>query len=669
MIVKNEAAVIERCLRSVRPFVDCWSIVDTGSTDGTQQLITAALRELPGRLHERPWRDFGHNRSEALALARPWADYCLVIDADETFEVPPNFTLPSLSADGYYTQHRGSASTVSFDRLQLLKSDAAWRYEGVLHEVAVCDGAYRTASLPGPLCVGHFDGARNQIDAKEKYARDAAVLEQALEREPANARYRYYLARSYRDAGQPEKALENFAKRADMGGWEEEVWHSLHSMGVLSAELGKYHAAVAAQLRAHQLRPQRAEALCALARLHRTREEHHLAYLFARQAARIARPNDRLFVDDSVYEWRALDELSIAAYWVGEYEESLQTAQALLKNEATPADQRGRIEQNLRFAEKKLARRSESAAPRSLVERDRRAPAAAPSPASKRLTLLDLVPLEGPLRIVDVGSSPIDGPPPYQPLVDVVPTQLIGFEPNPSARAALQARLKPNETVLPDALGDGASHTLHFCRAPGMNSLLEPNPAVLEKLHLFGGFGSSDLATVLRTEQVMTKRLDDLHDVGRIDFLKLDVQGFEKTILEHGRERLKTCLVVHTEAAFVPLYRNQPCLGELDTVLRELGFVVHTVFALKRWGVAPLLLNGNPRQAINQLLDGDFVYVRNFFELAAWSNAEIARFAHILHSAYGSFDVVYYLLRELMRRQAVAPDAPHRYLELTGLAQ
>jgi tetratricopeptide (TPR) repeat protein len=370
MIVKNEAAVIARCLRSVRPFIDCWSIVDTGSTDGTQLLIASHLGDLPGELHERPWKDFGHNRSEALTLARPWADYCLVIDADETFEVPPSFALPALSADGYYTQHRGSASTVTFDRLQLLKSDAGWRYEGVLHEVAVCEGAYRTASLGGPLCVGHFDGARNQVEVKEKYARDAAVLEQALEREPGNARYVYYLARSYRDAGQPDKALENFAKRADMGGWDEEVWHSLHMMGVLSADLGKYHAAVASQLRAHQLRPQRAEALCALARLHRMREEHHLAYLFARQAARILRPNDRLFVDDSVYRWRALDELSIAAYWVGEYEESRRASQALLQSDGAPADQRPRIEQNLRFAEQKLAARErEAISPRGVSDR------------------------------------------------------------------------------------------------------------------------------------------------------------------------------------------------------------------------------------------------------------------------------------------------------------
>jgi FkbM family methyltransferase len=661
MIVKDETAVIERCLRSVRPFIDCWSIVDTGSTDGTQRLIATTLASLPGELHERPWKDFGHNRTEALTLARAFADYSLVIDADETFDVPEGFAFPELTADGYYTRHRGSNSVVTFDLLQLLKADARWRYEGVLHEVAVCDGPHRTALLTGPVCMGHFDGARNQVDSKQKYARDAALLERALEQEPDNARYRYYLARSYRDAEMPEQALENFAKRADMGGWDEEVWHSLHLMGVVSADLNKYHAAVASQLRAHQLRPQRAEALCALAQLHRTREEHHLSYLFARQAARIPRPDDRLFVDDSVYRWRALDELSIAAYWVGEYEESQKATRELLQRDAFPAGERPRIEKNLRFAEQKLGRSDASKPSPAMPSGGLASPPPTP-PKIESATLLQLVPLDRPIRIVDVGSSPVDGPPPYQPIVDQVPTELIGFEPNPDARAELRARLKPNETLLADALGDGGSHTLHFCNAPGMNSLLEPDLTVLEKFHLFADFG-----TVIRTETVSTKRLDDLQGVRPIDFLKLDVQGFEKAILEHGRESVRGCLVVHTEAAFVPMYRNQPCLGEIDTLLRELGFIAHTIFSLKRWGVMPLLVDGDPRKGHNQILDGDIVYVRNFFDLAGWESGDIARLAHILHFAYGSFDVVYYLLRELTRRRFVPTETQHRYLELVGL--
>ena len=69
MIVKNEAHVIERCLASARPLIDAWCIVDTGSSDGTQGTIRALMAGIPGTLHERPWKNFGHNRTEALQLA------------------------------------------------------------------------------------------------------------------------------------------------------------------------------------------------------------------------------------------------------------------------------------------------------------------------------------------------------------------------------------------------------------------------------------------------------------------------------------------------------------------------------------------------------------------------------------------------------------------------
>ncbi|MBV9108132.1 MAG: glycosyl transferase family 2, partial [Gemmatimonadetes bacterium] len=62
MIVRNEAHVIRRALESARPLVDAWVICDTGSTDGTPEVIAEVMAGIPGELHHVPWVDFGHNR-------------------------------------------------------------------------------------------------------------------------------------------------------------------------------------------------------------------------------------------------------------------------------------------------------------------------------------------------------------------------------------------------------------------------------------------------------------------------------------------------------------------------------------------------------------------------------------------------------------------------------
>ncbi len=132
MIVKNERHVLRRCLEAVRGLVDTWVVVDTGSTDGTQQLVRECMASLPGALYERPWKNFGHNRTEALNLARGGADYILMVDADEYIAPEPGFRWPRLEADAYHLLARNGA--VDWYRTQLVRAALPWRYEGVLHE-------------------------------------------------------------------------------------------------------------------------------------------------------------------------------------------------------------------------------------------------------------------------------------------------------------------------------------------------------------------------------------------------------------------------------------------------------------------------------------------------------------------------------------------------------
>ncbi|MGW7456976.1 glycosyltransferase [Streptomyces sp. NPDC054797] len=354
MIVKNEAPVIRRCLESVRPLIDTWVIVDTGSTDGTQEIIREFFSDLPGVLHERPWKGFDGSRNEAIELARPTADYLLFLDADDMMEVQPGFHMPELTLDAYRVavHHR----PVIHWRPALVSTRLPWKYVGVLHEYLDCEDRFSQGVLEGAHILVVGGGSRiGEGGVREKYLRDAEILRQGLIKEPDNARYAFYLAQSWRDAGEPEKSLTAYDLRAGMGGFAEEAFCARLYAARLAACLKRPSAEVMDRyLRAHESRPSRAEALGDLARLCRNEGRWPLAYMFARQAVRIPRPDDILFVEFDWYEWRALDELAVAAYWVGAYQECLDCCERLLQSDALPETQRERVAENLAFARAKL---------------------------------------------------------------------------------------------------------------------------------------------------------------------------------------------------------------------------------------------------------------------------------------------------------------------------
>lgn len=351
MIVKDEAPVIHRCLRSVKPFIDAWVIVDTGSSDATPDLIREELDGIPGELHERPWIDFAANRTEALHLAGRRCDYIYVIDADEELQLPQGWRRPALDAEAYSVRYR--FQNLAYDRISLVKADLPWRYEGVLHEYLECGRPVAATLLDGPVVICRPEGARSRDP--EKFLKDARALEEALRKDPENSRYRFYLAQSYRDADDPVKALENYTARAAQGGWEEEVYVARLNIARLKERL---QASPADVTRAYQEafvgRPARAEALVDLARYHRLRGEHPLAYLYACAATELQPCADVLFVETDAMAWRAMDERAIASYWVGRYAESLELCERLLSEGRLPEGERVRVETNRQYARKAL---------------------------------------------------------------------------------------------------------------------------------------------------------------------------------------------------------------------------------------------------------------------------------------------------------------------------
>jgi hypothetical protein len=368
MIVKDEARVIERCLASVKPFIDRWVIVDTGSTDGTQDLIRHCMAGIPGELHERPWRDFGHNRSEALQLARRGADetdYLLFMDADNLFHAPPGWHWPVLQASAYYLQLDGNGTR--YRQCLLVSAALPWRWVGVLHEYLATDAHHQLETLEGPWIERRHEGARGRDPLT--FHKDAILLQEALGHEPGNTRYAFYLAQSWRDAGEPEKARQAYMARAGMGGWDEEVWYSFYQAAVLAERLQRPAPDVqGAYLAAYQHRPARIEPLVALARWHGRRQEWAQAQLYARAAMGLPVPDDLLFLDAGMYRWGAIDESAIAAYWVGQPVESFRLCMHLLDCDLLPESERPRVEANRDFAAPAIAART-AQYPQAIIQR------------------------------------------------------------------------------------------------------------------------------------------------------------------------------------------------------------------------------------------------------------------------------------------------------------
>jgi FkbM family methyltransferase len=262
-------------------------------------------------------------------------------------------------------------------------------------------------------------------------------------------------------------------------------------------------------------------------------------------------------------------------------------------------------------------------------------------------------------HVVDIGANPIDGAPPYKPLLDAQLCRVTGFEPQASALAELDRKKGANETYLPYAVGDGKKHTLNLCAYPGWTSTFVPSAAALEVFSFF-----KRNARVVDRIPIATRRLDDLDDVADIDLLKIDIQGGELAVFAHGREKLKNAVAIQTELQFVNLYDGQPSFGDVDQELRAQGFVPHAFASLKKWPIAPLELGGDPTRPLNQLLEADLVYVRDFVHAERMSSDQLKHLGLIAHCCYGSFDLAGRCIAVLEQRGALPAGALQQYIEL-----
>ncbi len=216
LIVRDEQDNLPRCLSSLQGVADEIVVVDTGSTDDTVRIAES----YGAKVGHFTWcDDFAAARNASLDLAT--GDWILWIDADEQVApeggretlhaglVRPHFGGHCLLVSNILDGDRG-ANVYLFKPVRLFRRLPEVRFRHRIHEQvleALGELGLSVAVLPGPG-LNHYGYSPEQVQAKDKQARNLRMLRREVEDEPQNAFQWYNLAAAYAMAGMSEQAVE-----------------------------------------------------------------------------------------------------------------------------------------------------------------------------------------------------------------------------------------------------------------------------------------------------------------------------------------------------------------------------------------------------------------------------------------------------------------------------
>lgn len=374
---KNEEHCIRETLESVYKYIDYWIVCDTGSTDRTCEIVSQFFQEknIPGELFVDEWIGFDKNKTKMFDRCYNKTDYILHLDADDLLEGDFTFTKEDAGKINYYCLCKRGASSAFTYKVQFMYNNRYhWKFCGVAHTIIRCmdpHGLTEGDLSDRPFFLNSRDTGNRSTDP-EKYYKDALKLQaqffETLLDDPdgLNARSIFYTARSYKDAGKPIEAAQWFSlyiKFSDSVNnkhktWIEETYESYLSLGKLTSQL-KYpvERVVSYYIRAMEIFADRAEAYLELGRYYNMQKKFQEAYVLLKRAKNIqycvAKEKYRLFVCRNAYDKYLNDELSVACYWLGKYDEAREYIMEII-DDPDFAGQRERINMNLKYTCDKL---------------------------------------------------------------------------------------------------------------------------------------------------------------------------------------------------------------------------------------------------------------------------------------------------------------------------
>jgi len=360
MIVKNESKIITRLLDSVLPMVDYYCICDTGSTDDTVDIITTFFEKhkIEGKITNEPFRDFAYNRTYSLHQCSDIpAEYLLLLDADMVLDTSNIKDMDefknSLTLDGYHV-FQGTDSYF-YRNIRILKNDPSFSYWGVTHEYVKFPEFSETDIIEkSVLFINDIGDGGSKVD---KFERDIRLLKKGLEDLPNDPRYTFYLANSYRDAGQHENAIEKYKKRIEIGGWVEEVWYSFYSIGCCYRNLNDMPNAIFYWIEGYEKIPDRLENLYEIIKYYRENSKNKISNIFCEFAKYELKKKtnfDHLFLQNDIYSYKIDYEDSINGYYVNPHKDMRISCMKVINNKTAPKHILDNVLSNYKFYSRTL---------------------------------------------------------------------------------------------------------------------------------------------------------------------------------------------------------------------------------------------------------------------------------------------------------------------------
>ena len=239
------------------------------------------------------------------------------------------------------------------------------------------------------------------------------------------------------------------------------------------------------------------------------------------------------------------------------------------------------------------------------------------------------------ISVVDIGGQNlVSEDHVYAPLVKLGVARVTAFEPL-KAEANLRRQTESQTKMLEYFIGLGGPGRFYVTSFNPASSLFAPNLSFLCQFNSL-----ATMCSPISSEDVTTTRLDDVSEIDKCDFLKIDVQGGELDVLLGAKRILSDAIVVHTEVEFAPVYENQPLFADIDQTLREQDF---ELIDLQNRGYNSYSALKYPLSK-SRLLWADAVYFKTPEYFAKQDPDKLLLSAFIAHNNYGMYDLAAHCL-------------------------